>query len=293
MKKKSTIVYQTILNTRRVYEETTKCLNRLDWGASCVDYAAVVHGDPKIDLPTSSTGQKIIDLRGKTNGSITDLIVRLMDRAIREGYRYVCFLDDDGYITRIDKTMGPLIRAFDKDKKLGAGGFLHGRPLYNKMRQEGRENVDKDMFIPLPGYPWATMGFQIYRVAMLKKINYKEVRNVRIRGDVYMFMLAYEAGYDRGVYCARYYYHQCSGAVASKSKDARRKSAETNRANSAILMHRFGYDPLLRRDLVKIYRSTYRLLRVTTEAEAKQWVEDLKQLGKEVAQQEGGKKHGS
>lgn len=285
MKQKSTIVYQTILNTRRVYDQTTKCLNKLDWKSSCVDYAAVVHGDPKIDLPTSSTGQKILDMRGKTNGSITDLIVRLMDRAIREGYKYVCFLDDDGYMTRIDETMGPLVKAFDKHPKMGAGGFLHGRPLFNMMSRDS--SFQKDRFVKLPGYPWATMGFQIYRVDMLKQIDYREIRNVRIRGDVYMFMLAHEAGYDRGVYCARYYYHQCSGAVSSKSSDARRRSAETNRANSVILMDRFGYDPLLRKDLVKIYRSTYRLLRVPSESEAKKWVEELKQQGKRIAKMEG------
>lgn len=289
MSKKSTIVYQTILNTRQVFSQTVKCLNRTDWASSCVDYAAAVHGDKSIPLPESSTGQKILDYRGKTNGSITDLIVGLISRAIKEGYKYVCFLDDDGYISRVDASMGPLIAAFDKNKKMGAGGFLHGRPLYNKMRQD--RSVKKDKFIPLPGYPWATMGFQIYRVDMLKKINYKEIRDVRIRGDVYLFMLAYEAGYDRGVYCARYYYHQCSGAVSSKRKSARRRSAETNRANSAILMRRFGHDKQLRKDLVKIYRSTYRLLRVTSEAEALKWVQELKQLGREVAKQEGGKKN--
>lgn len=280
-KKKSTIVFQTMLNTRPVYNQTTKCLNKQDWASSCVDYACAVHGSVDESLPESKTGQKILDFRGKTNGSITDLIVRLIDMAIKQGYKYVCFLDDDGYMTRIDETMAPLIRAFDKDKKLGAGGFLHGRLLFNKMRQG--ENVAHGKFVEMPGYPWATMGFQIYRVDMLKKIRYKEIRNVRIRGDVYLFMLAYEAGYKRGTYCAKYYGHQCSGAVSSKKQDARRRSAETNRANSAVLMRRFGHDPLLRKDLVKIYRSTYRLLGVTTEEETKQWIEELKQLGEEVA----------
>jgi hypothetical protein len=281
MKRKSTIVYQTILNTRRVYDETTKCLNEIDWSSSCVDYAAAVHGDPKIALPSSGTKQKIIDMRGKTNGSITDLIVHLMDRAIRDGYKYVCFLDDDGYMREVDTCMLPLIKAFDKNKKMGAGGFLHGRLMFFQAMQGVK--CDPGTFIKLEAYPWATMGFQIYRVEMLKKIDYKEIRNVRIRGDVYMFMLAYEAGYDRGRSCAKMYFHQCSGAVSSHKKaDARQKSSEINRDNANILMRRFGYDDLLRRDLIKIYRSTYKLLGYPDPDTAKTWVEELKKLGKEM-----------
>ena len=277
---KKAILFITRFNSRTEYKQYVKSVTETDWKRSCVDAIVAEHG-PEKTLSTV-TALPRIDMRKKTDGRLVDLNRRLFQKAIDEGYKYVCIMDDDAcFKGDVDLAMKPIIQEFEKRPKLGAAGFCQGRQLFWLARRD--RSIKNDMFLPLKGHPWASFGFQMYRVKMLKTIPFDDMKNIILRNDMFMFMSAYLAGWELGYWATKEFVHQCSGAVANPSPEARMRSMEANRKNFDIFMRRFGHDPVLRKSLVIVARSTYRFLGVVPKETSDGYLEELKQLGKEVA----------
>lgn len=279
--KNQTLLCITRYNGRPEYKEFLKATRETDWSRSGVDVVVAEHGSPLVLLSRSKV--PVLDYRYKTSGRLVDLNWQLFERAVEQKYKYVCIMDDDAcFKSDPALALGPLIRQFEKRPKLGAAGFCQGRQLFWLARRD--RSVKADQFLPLKGHPWAAFGFQMYRVAMLKTIPYKDMRNMLLRNDMFMFMSAYLAGWELGYWTTKEFVHQCSGAVENASFKARVRSFEVNRENFNLFMRRFGSDDTLRKSLIKVARSTYRFLNVFPKEKTDRYLEDLKKLGKEIAQ---------
>lgn len=282
---KSTLLFITRFNARPLYKQYLKATQETDWESSSVDAMVAEHGSRDVPLSDVKTLRRV-DMRETTSGKLVDLNWRLFERAVKRGYKYVCIMDDDAcFKGDVDDAMAPLIKQFEKRPKLGAAGFCQGRQLYWLTRRD--RSLKPNMFLPLKGHPWAAFGFQMYRTEMLKTVPYKDMKSILLRNDMFMFMSAHLSGWDMGYWATKDFIHQCSGAVTDPSPAARERSFNVNRENFNIFMRRFGQNPVLRKSLITVARSTYRFLDVHPKEVTDVYIEELKQLGKKVAQQEG------
>lgn len=237
---KKAIVYQIRYTDRPDFPQLRKSLTRSPWEEAPVDFALAAHG-PYIPLP--ETRHPVVDLRGKTDGSIGDIIRRLFVRAMHAGYKYVGFLDDDGYFTRVKESTTYLLNAMESSPKLGAVGCLYGMMRVYE-RKRGADLQPFGTLLKYKGIPWTGLGFQMYRVKALQSIDLSKCSRVTTCNDVYTWMSLHVAGWEHGLVAVRFD-HTCSGYLASRKAVGKSPERATiGERDVRVLMDDFGHHGL-------------------------------------------------
>lgn len=214
--KKRMLTLQTRLVNRPVHKEFIRSTQKLDWESSQSNLVVAFHGNgERLMMTDVPRAYGTVNCLGRTNGRICDLTWKLLGNWNFTHYEFVGFLDDDAYPQVPVDAVAKLCEAFDSDPNIAATG-----PIGN-FREWKRYNIYEkkpQLFNPFIGSPFATLGWQVYRVEHLLRIDIRPLRNMNFRGDVFLFMMLSAKGYAVGETPVKFA-HELNGGLDGKVRD--------------------------------------------------------------------------
>jgi len=180
------LLVQTRHTGRRVFpaiKHTHRQVLAGEWSRAGVDYLMLSHGPNRETWPEGIDAQHSV----RRNTNIGPLIAAGIGAAVRGKYKFVWFLDDDGYFPDVPKAVECLSQPFRNKPRVGACGPIHSFLLYFN---HGR-NVKTSTYpytVPLSRTLWATLGCQVFRTKAVSGMC-AHLLNPKLitRADVYQF----------------------------------------------------------------------------------------------------------